>query len=99
MDFEEEINQLEVKKQENQKKRDEQSRFFIALSKVLNTSEGRIVFHHILNLAPYDERNFTSDPCLNAFQQGRKDVILEIIQILKNNFNLDMIKAIHEEKL
>lgn len=99
MDFEDEINKLEERQKEAEQKRDEESRFFIALSKVVNTSEGRIVLKRILNLAPFDERNFTSDPCMNAFLNGRKDVILEIIQILKNNFNFSTIESILKEKL
>ena len=99
MDFEQEIEFKDLMDEQKDKKRDEESRFFSALSKVLATQEGRLVFHHIFNLQPIDERTFTSDVVLNAFQQGRRDLVLEIMQIVKNNFNFSMIESILKEKL
>lgn len=96
MNFEDEIEQREKVQQE---KSDEQSLFFCALSKVLSTREGRYVFKQIFKLQPIDERTFTSDVFSNAFTEGRRDLILEIRQILKNHFQNNIIEDIEKEKL
>ena len=99
MNFEEEIENRNKLEEEQQKKGDDESLFFLALGKVLSTKEGRYVFRHLLNLQPIDERFFTTDVMRNSFLEGRRDLILEIRQILKNNFQNNIIELIEKETL
>ena len=98
MDFEEEINSKLQKQAEDEKKRDEISRFFLCLEDVLKTETGRKVFKGIFNLCPLDINVFSSDPIVNAYNEGRRSLIIEIRDLIKNT-NINNIFEIEKEEL
>jgi len=98
-DFESEIDLKLEQEEQEQEERDIQSRFFCALSNVLSTSDGRKVLKYIFQLEPIDNRNFSSDVIVNTFNEGRRDLILQIRDVVKNVISNDKLKEIDGERL
>lgn len=83
--YEAEIRNRKIAEQEAKRKEDEEKRLKVALANIVSTTDGLYVLARLLNLMPIESIVFDANPVVMAYNEGRRSVEVELLNILSKN--------------
>ena len=63
---------------------------------IFRTIEGQVVLDDLYRFCGVEAQSFTSDPCLTAFNEGKRRVALRIAHMMQHNSPEERLKVMEE---